>query len=144
MFKLVPAVNAVILKDNKILLSKRQNKTWGNGMFVLPGGHVEQGETPLNAMQREIKEELGAIVRFKDIQFLCAAIRYKTIEKTIASIFIIDNKDYTYINNEPDQCSELSWHNISKLPQNLIEDYKIIIKEAYIDNKKYIEIIWLK
>ena len=38
MFKLVPTVNVVIVKDNKILLSKRQNKAWGNGMFVLPGG----------------------------------------------------------------------------------------------------------
>ena len=141
MFKLVPTVNVVIVKDNKILLSKRQNKTWGNGMFVLPGGHVEQGETPLNAMQREIKEELGTIVKLKDIQFLCTAIRYKTTEQTIACIFIIDNKDYIYKNNEPDQCSELSWHSINNLPDNTIEDYKIIIKEAYINSKKYIEII---
>lgn len=141
MFKLVPAVNAVIVKDNKILLSKRQNKTWGNGMFVLPGGHVEQDETPLNAIQREIQEELGSIVKLNDIQFLCTAIRYKTTEKTIASIFIINNKDYSFSNNEPHQCSELSWHSVSNLPDNTIEDYKIIINEAYINNKKYIEII---
>ena len=141
MFKLVPTVNVVIVKDNKILLSKRQNKSWGNGMFVLPGGHVEQGETPLKAIKREVKEELGAIVKFNDIQFLCVAIRYKTIEKTIACIFIIDNKDYIYKNNEPEQCSEITWHSISNLPQNLIEDYKIIIKDAYINNKIYIEII---
>lgn len=141
MFRLVPAVNVIIVKDNKILLSKRQNKSWGNGMFVLPGGHVEQGETPLKAIKREIKEELGAIVKFKDIQFLCTAIRYKTTEKTIACIFIINNKDYTFSNNEPNQCSELSWYNINNLPDNAIEDYKIIIKEAYMNNRKYIEII---
>lgn len=66
--------------------------------------------------------------------------KIQNARKTVAQIFTI-NKDYNYTNNEPNQCSELVWSSILKLPKDVIDDYKIIIKEAYINNKKYLEII---
>ena len=140
MYKIVPAVNVLIVKNNKVLLSRRQNKSWGNGKLVLPGGHVEENETPTTSMVREIKEELGVNINKNHLEFLCTAVRYRTQEKTVAQIFTI-NYDYNYYNNEPYQCSELVWSSILKLPKDIIDDYKIIIKESYLNNKKYLEII---
>ena len=45
--------SAIIIKDNKILLQKCQNR---NG-YGLPGGHVELGELTSDAIIREVKEE---------------------------------------------------------------------------------------
>lgn len=55
--KIINVVGAAILKDNKILVSKRkEDKILGN-LWEFPGGKVEIGETPQMALKREIREE---------------------------------------------------------------------------------------
>ena len=49
------AVRAIIVKDGRLLVMKR-NK-FGKKYFALPGGGVEDNETPEQAVVRELKEE---------------------------------------------------------------------------------------
>jgi nucleoside triphosphatase len=52
-----PIIGALIVnKEGKILLAK--NKKWSKG-YMIPGGHVEFGETLEKAVSREVKEETG-------------------------------------------------------------------------------------
>ncbi len=54
-------VKIILLKDNKVLLQHRDsnpNITFP-GFWSLFGGEIEKGETPLQAVKREIKEEIG-------------------------------------------------------------------------------------
>lgn len=53
-----PATIALIVKDNKILLSKRGIEPH-KGKWDFPGGFIRQGESASESMIREIKEELG-------------------------------------------------------------------------------------
>jgi 8-oxo-dGTP diphosphatase len=53
-----PTVDAVILGENSIVLVKRRNPPF-KGMWALPGGFVECGETVEEAAVREAKEETG-------------------------------------------------------------------------------------
>lgn len=58
----------IITHDNKILLQQRpENESAHSGMLCAFGGHVEQGETILEALVREMHEELGAIVNADDV-----------------------------------------------------------------------------
>lgn len=54
----VPAVGALIIKDDEILLIKRGHEP-GAGKWSIPGGSVELGETLVEAVKRETKEETG-------------------------------------------------------------------------------------
>jgi ADP-ribose pyrophosphatase YjhB (NUDIX family) len=51
----VLCVEAVVMRDGKILLIQRQD----NGLWALPGGVAEVGETLAQAAQRELWEEAG-------------------------------------------------------------------------------------
>ena len=53
---------AFIQIDGKILLCQAK----GKGHFFLPGGHVEFGETALEALTRELDEELGVSINNAD------------------------------------------------------------------------------
>jgi ADP-ribose pyrophosphatase YjhB (NUDIX family) len=50
------AVSAAILRDGKVLVVRRARAP-ANGVFSLPGGVVEAGETLMEAVKREVGEE---------------------------------------------------------------------------------------
>jgi ADP-ribose pyrophosphatase YjhB (NUDIX family) len=52
------AVSAAILHDGRVLLARRARGT-ARGLFSLPGGGVEAGETLQEAAVREAREETG-------------------------------------------------------------------------------------
>lgn len=57
--EVVEVVAAAIVKDGRLLLAQRTRPAELAGMWELPGGKVEQGETPAAALVRELHEELG-------------------------------------------------------------------------------------
>jgi len=63
MAKRVHVVAAVIRgRDQRILIARRPDHVHMGGLWEFPGGKVEQNETPLDALKRELKEEVGLAV----------------------------------------------------------------------------------
>ncbi len=54
----IPVVTAFLHKDGKILLGKRPKGSL-QGQWEFPGGKIELGESPEQALERELDEELG-------------------------------------------------------------------------------------
>lgn len=65
--KLRKRVSAVILKDGKILLIRRVKPD--QEYFVFPGGGVDGGESLLEALSREVREELSLEVKKQKFLF---------------------------------------------------------------------------
>jgi 8-oxo-dGTP diphosphatase len=57
------AACALIDPDGRILLAQRPAGKTMAGLWEFPGGKVERGERPEDSLIRELKEELGILVR---------------------------------------------------------------------------------
>lgn len=53
------AAAALIDADNRVLIAKRPHGKPMSGLWEFPGGKVKDGETPEEALIRELREELG-------------------------------------------------------------------------------------
>lgn len=62
-----PTVGAIVVNHERKFLLIQSHKWRGN--YVIPGGHVELGETLEDALKREISEETG--LKISNIKFLC-------------------------------------------------------------------------
>lgn len=58
-------VGLLIIKEKKLLLAFSRNKK----AFYLPGGKVDTGETAIQALLREIKEELNVELKEQQLQY---------------------------------------------------------------------------
>ncbi|MGO2633096.1 MAG: (deoxy)nucleoside triphosphate pyrophosphohydrolase [Galactobacter sp.] len=56
--KQINVVGAVLVRDGKILAAQRGQAMSLPGLWEFPGGKIEPGETPEQALAREMKEEL--------------------------------------------------------------------------------------
>jgi len=83
------SVRAIIIEENKVALLYSHKY----GIYVFPGGNIEDGETHIDALIRETKEEAGLIVKPRSIQAFGAVteIRKDTKEENI-----FEQRDYFY------------------------------------------------
>ena len=64
--KSVDVVAAVIKKDNLFLIANRSFEENSSGLWEFPGGKVEEKETFVSALIREIEEELSLKIQVGD------------------------------------------------------------------------------
>lgn len=122
------SVTGIVIMDGKVLLARH---TYGNGkgMLIVPGGYVEYGETPQNALVREYKEETNVVVKPCDI----IAIRFNMHDWYIAF-----RAEYIsgIASSDNDENDEVIWLDIEEaLSREDVPDLtKKLIKSA-VENK---------
>ena len=58
----IPVVCAIIERGDSVLAAKRRGHKGNAGLWEFPGGKVDGGELPADALKREIEEELGVVI----------------------------------------------------------------------------------
>ena len=66
------SAKAVIFRDGKMLASKIKDKE--EVFYIMPGGGQESGETLEEAVEREIAEEFGIIVKSQSLEFVIEGV----------------------------------------------------------------------
>lgn len=64
--KTIKVVAAIILQDGKVFATQRGYGEFKDG-WEFPGGKIEEGETPQEALVREIKEELDTEIEVGEL-----------------------------------------------------------------------------
>jgi mutator protein MutT len=139
--KIIPTIYLVLIKNNKILLSRRFNTGFHDGEYSFPAGHLEGGETMIQAMIREAKEEIGVNLKAENLKLVHVMHRKEPNEERVNFFFVAENWKGKPKLMEPQKCDDLNWFEINNLPPNVIP----YIKQAIECIKKkifYSEIGW--
>ncbi len=104
------AVGAVVFKDNRVLLVKRGNPP-AKGVWAIPGGGVELGETLEKAAEREVLEETGIVIKAGKPIFSFESIHRDDKDRVRFHYYIVD-LTASYISGEPtpgDDALDVGW-----------------------------------
>lgn len=120
MYYIQPVIIGIVKKDNKYLLTKRQESdledSQFNGKWQFPGGGLEFGEDVEACLFRELKEEIGVDVR---IVGLVPKV-FSSVRKGWQGIFItylceLTSPDDPIVINE--EASEFGWFSLEEIAQ---------------------------
>ncbi len=122
------AVYLVGIKDNHVLLGKRKNTDFMNNCWSLPAGHVNEYETCLQAIVREIQEECGVTLHSKNLELKGSMHHFSGDFDYINYIFLADLSNYVVVNSEPEKCEMLQFFSINNLPMPMYDYIRYIIQ----------------
>lgn len=123
---------AIINDKNEILLFLR-NVNPEKGLWSIPGGSVEYGETVEDAVIRELYEELGVQVEIVALLGVANHIIKEINSHWVSPEFQVKITSGVPKNLEPDKHIKMEWFSLTNLPKNLaipalvaIEGYKAL------------------
>ncbi len=137
----MPAVGAIIYQNGKILLQKRED----DGKWACHGGCMELGETYLQTLERELKEEIN----IKPIEPKLLGIysgektyhEYPNQDKVyVVWIAFLVQKYEGILKIDEDEVLELKWFELNNLPENISDLDFQAIKDLtkFLENRKVI------
>src|SRR5580704_10647282 len=109
-------VLGALIQNNRLLLGHR---TAARGAYPnawdLPGGHVESGEAPLDALVRELSEEVGVLISRPTAPPL--AVLYPLVQepRVELAIWIVTEWTGQVTNSAPNEHDELRWFRADEL-----------------------------
>jgi 8-oxo-dGTP diphosphatase len=116
-------VDGIIIIEGKIVLIKRRNPPF-QGMYALPGGFVEHGETVENAVLREVEEETSLKTEIKRLLGVYSEPGRDPRGHTVSVVFVLDK-----IGGElkaGDDASSVKLSDLNELPELAFDHGKII------------------
>lgn len=136
-------VGAIILsKDNKVLLGQSVNGGVYKDQWIVPGGGIEDGETKLQAVAREVLEEVGIDISAAKVELIegSASGQSEKLLRDTGERVLVDMTFYDYIVTLPqnarmvavsldDDLSAAQWFTVDEITEaNVAEPTRKILE----------------
>ncbi|MFI5958745.1 NUDIX domain-containing protein [Cryptosporangium sp. NPDC051539] len=122
-FAVVPAAYVVLRRDDgQVLMQRRHQTGYLDGHWAIgAAGHVEGGESVLDAARREAREELGVGVDdLVPITVMHRTVGSRRIDQRVDFFFECRHWSGVPERREPDRASELRWVALDALPSPVV------------------------
>lgn len=120
------SVSLGIIRGKEILILKHMKC---KGLYLLPCGKLEEGESYEEAIVREVKEEVNLNVKIEDLRFISRALRtYDRVEGELTfdeALYIVKYNEAMGepVNMEPEKHPEMKWVNYKEIIGNTDYSY---------------------
>lgn len=125
-------VHLLLVRDGRVLLTRRRDSNpLFDGLWHLPSGKLDAGESAVGAAVREAEEEVGVLVQPTDLRHVHTLhVNGSGPEPRLGLFFESQRWSGEPTNREPDKCSAVRWFPLDALPDHLI-DYPAAGIHAY-------------
>ena len=112
--------------DHAVLLLRRAGTGFFDGLYSLPGGHLEPGEQIMHTAIREARDELGVTLALQDLQYGGVVHRSSDTHRIdfFVQTYIWQGKPYIA---EPDKCDALLWVLPGEIPKQTVPYIQIAL-----------------
>jgi len=134
-------VHLLLVRDDQLLLTQRRGQ-YGGGMWHLPSGKLDAGESVLAAAAREAEEEVGVLVDPATLRHVHTVhVAGSGPVPRLGLFFEARRWIGEPVNQEPDKCSAVEWFDLDRLPQDVIP-YPLAGIRAYLDGRTFGVLGW--
>jgi 8-oxo-dGTP diphosphatase len=114
-------VHVILERAGQVLLCLRGGTGYADGLFCLPSGHLDAGETVIECAVREALEEVGVTIDPDHLR-PAAVVHHLSPEgkPRIGFFFATDIWEGEIVNAEPNKCARVEWAPADALPGNTV------------------------
>ncbi|KAD3633036.1 NUDIX domain-containing protein [Arthrobacter yangruifuii] len=132
-FSVVPASYLLFRRGGSVLLQLRQGTGYRDGYWATAAaGHVEAGESAVQAAVREAREELGIEVAPGDVVPLTAMHRSngggRPVDERVDFFFLCSAWQGEPRIQEPDKAARLEWFSLDDLPDAVVPHERYVLE----------------
>lgn len=121
--KALIGAHILFLRDTKVFLIRRAHTGFGDGLYSVPAGHVDDGELIADAAVREAQEEAGITVDPTALTF-AHLVHVRKLDPTLPDrmqfFFVCTTWEGEPQNLEPEKCDHADWFHIDALPSTMV------------------------
>lgn len=137
-FRVVPAAYVLLRRlnpDDQVLLQLRQGTGYMDGYWASSAaGHVEAGESVVDAGCREAVEELGITIDPADLTALCAMHRtggnHRAVDERVDFFFECRRWSGEPQIHETDKVADLKWFSVESLPHPVVAHELAVLEQV--------------
>ncbi len=122
----IAAWGALFDQQGRVLLVKRD---YGKRNWILPGGTVESGESPMEAARREVQEETGLIV---EVRHLCGI--YYNAERDLLHVVFLCSQEGGELTPRPGEIADCGYFEVTNPPRPISNFVCQCIEDAALKN----------
>lgn len=127
----------VLRRGDEVLLARRHGVAYASGLWGLPGGHVEEGETFAQAAVREAREEVGVLVALDDAVPIGMSRYVDPPHRGLTVLVAADRWE-----GEPrpvSECDAVAWARLDDLPQPVLPWLPDLLRHVLVDGEWFDE-----
>jgi len=132
-FTVVPAAYVILRRGDHVLLQLREGTGYMDGHWAAAAaGHVEAGESVVQAAQREAREELGITIEPEALQPLTAMHRSnggeRPVDQRVDFFFSCTTWTGEPLVMEPEKAAGLRWFPLDGLPDAVVPHERYVLQ----------------